>query len=118
MSLHFDLGPDARNLAHAVDQNGRPLDPHVGLAIHAFFQPDAVILAGGSAFVRRKHDRQPVFLAKLVVALRAVLGNADHDRPGSGEVRQSGGEVLCLKGATARVVLGVKVQHDLGRAQC
>ena len=58
-----------------------------------------------------------MLVAELVVALDAVLGDADHHRARRLEVGAPGGEALRLEGAAGGVVLGVEVEHHLAPAQ-
>jgi hypothetical protein len=111
MAGDLDFAPDVADLTRAVDQEGRPLDPHVFLAVHALLGPDAVGLAHVRPFVRGEDHAEPVLRDELVVALHAVLRDA-HDH-GARRLEGGGmfGEGLRLGGAARGVVLGVEVEN-------
>src|SRR6266700_248043 len=72
MARHLDLAPYVANRPLGVDQEGRPLDPHVFSSIHAFLDPGAVGSADLAVLVGGELKGQVVFLLELVVAGHVV----------------------------------------------
>ena len=77
MAGNLDLAPAFGNFADLVDQKGRALDAHVGLAVHGFFDPNAI---GGRrlfVFVRQQLQRKVMFCDEFLVAGSTVRRDAD-----------------------------------------
>lgn len=57
MAIDAYFAPDAADYAIAVDEERGALYAHIFLAIHAFFDPYAVIFAHGAIFIGGKRKR-------------------------------------------------------------
>src|SRR5262245_9578239 len=114
---HLHLVPDVGHGAGLVDQEGGALDAHVLAAVETLLDPGAVLLADLAVFVGYQRKVELVLLLELVVAIDAVLGDADHLRLDLGEVGQRIAEATGLCGAARRVVLWVEVEHHRLAAQ-
>ena len=95
-----------------VDQEGRALDAHVLAPVHRLLDPHAIGRRHGLVGIGGEADGEVVFLAKLLVACDAVGRHADHLDAGLAKVRRQPGEVLGLRRAARRVVLGIEVEDD------
>src|SRR3546814_9608453 len=78
MARHLHLAPDARHLAVGSDQEGGPFDAHVFAAIEALFHPHAIGLQHPSFGIAAEHHLQAMLAGELLMALDAVLGDAEH----------------------------------------
>src|SRR5215831_16306773 len=64
VAIYFDLRPDLRDPAGAVDDHGGALDAHVLLAVQVLLLVHAVELRDRSVLVGEQRERQLVALAK------------------------------------------------------
>ena len=112
VARHLDLAPASRDASMPVDQEGRALDAHVFAPVHRLLDPHAIGRRHGLVGIGGEADGEVVFLAKLLVACDAVGRHADHLDAGLAKVRCQPGEVLGLRRAARRVVLGIEVEDD------
>src|SRR5690606_2642979 len=111
------LAPDARDPALRGDQERRPLDAHEFPPVHGFLDPDVIgpgdllVLVGGQA------PGQLVLALELVVALRAVGRDADHDGAGALEGVAQDAELPGLDRAPLCIVLRIEIKHDSAAAE-
>src|SRR5262249_14143788 len=110
VTWHLHFAPEATNHTLPVDEECRAVHPHVFAAIHAFLDPDAILLGDRGVFIGGERERQLVFLLELVVRGGAVLGDADHGSAGLAEIGQCVAEAAGLSGAAAGVVLRIEVE--------
>ena len=104
----------ARTMPSRVDEEGRALDAHVLPAVHRLLDPDPEALDHRRRSRRRgAASPRPCLSRNLLVALHAVLRDADDGRVRRLELRQPGGEAERLGGAARGVVLGIEVEHQL-----
>src|SRR3990172_7698621 len=69
MARHLHLAPEPTNNTLAVDQEGRALDAHVRLAVHALLRPDAIGFADLAVLVGSKGEGKLVLRLEFVMAL-------------------------------------------------
>src|SRR5262249_29959351 len=62
VAVDLHLAPDVEDDALAVDQEGRPLDAHIFLAVHALLDPNAVGLGYVAVLIRGKRKGELEFL--------------------------------------------------------
>src|SRR5260370_13651807 len=108
---HPDLAPSATHDAGCVDQKGAALDAHIFAAIHAFFDPGAVLLAHIGLGVGSEEEGQVVLLLELVVRCNRIFRYPDHHRIGPAVIRQRIAESAGLGGAAGGVILRVEIEH-------
>ena len=103
MAGHFHFWPGRKAGAVIGKDKGRTLDPHIGLAIHRFFHPDAELLADIGRVIRAQQTGQTMFCPEFCLFRRAILGNADHPATGGGKCVKKAGKGDGFFGATRRV---------------
>src|SRR3954451_19462842 len=109
MPGNADLPPYLGDLAVRPDKEGRAVDTHVLLAVHALLDPGAKRLDNGPFGVRAQGEVKAVLLLELVVAGGTVLGYADDLDARRREPVVDAREPDRLLGAARRVVLGIEV---------
>ena len=77
MARHLHFRPDSGNFAVCADEKGGPLDAHIALAIHRFFDPDAELLADITFIIGAEFDGQPVLGPEFRLFGGGILGNPD-----------------------------------------
>ena len=77
MSRHLNFAPNLNNLSRRINQKGAALNPKEGLAIHALFFPNSIVLACRAMFIRQEDHLQIMLGAKLGVALKAIFGHTN-----------------------------------------
>ena len=93
MTGHLDAPPCLDHAPVAADQEGRSVDPHVLLAVHALLDPGAERLDHpGARVIGRQREAKRVLLLELVVAGDGVLREADDLDAGTLELRVELGE--------------------------
>src|SRR5215207_3842053 len=105
VAWHLYLAPGTAHGAVLVDQEGAAVDAHVFAAVHAFLDPDAVILGHLALGIRGEDERQAVLLLELVVRGDRVARDADHDRAGLAVVGERIAKTAGPRGAPRGVVL-------------
>jgi hypothetical protein len=112
MAGDADLAPDGADDALRVDKEGRAFDAHVPEAIHVLFHIDAEPLTDIGIFVGSEGKIQIVFFAELLVALQAVLRNADDGNAQFLEGGQVVAEAAGFGGAAGGIVLWIKIKRE------
>ena len=120
VSLHIDFGKDGLEAAGCVDDEGLAFGPEQTADDRQAAEDRPVGAIGalyGSRVVREQVEGQVEFLAELPVGVRVV--RADSDDYGVGPIHRHPGvpESASFDRAVRRVVLGIKIQHDLLPAQ-
>ena len=77
VAFYSDLAPYIGNLALFIDQEGRPLDAHISSPVIFLLDPDAIGLTGFTVSIGHELERQVVLRLEVIVALHAVLRDAD-----------------------------------------
>ena len=113
MAGNLDLAPDGGDPPIAADQEGRAVDAHVLLAVHALLDPRAIGFDDCPLGVGGEVDAEAVLLAEPGVGGDRVLRYADDGGVGGGEGILQAGEGDRLGRAAGRVVLRIEIEHDL-----
>ncbi len=77
MAGHADLVPDVADDAFVIDKEGRAFNTHIGAAVHALFDPNAIDFTDLAAFIGCQRKIQIIFFGELLMTGDAVFGNAD-----------------------------------------
>lgn len=117
MAVDLDLGKDALDPALFVDHERRALDSYRLAPVAALLLPDSVALAYVPLRVGEERIRQPLLLAKAMLALDFVLGDAEDLGVGATQVGERRLEVARLAGSARRHRLGEEEEDDLPAAE-
>src|SRR5713101_2637380 len=109
----MDLGPDSRDLASLVDEEGRALDPEVFSAVQVLFLPDPVGFRDSALVVAQQRKVEVILVPELCVARGVVPAHPEHYRPFRLDAAEIVPETAGLFRAARRVILRVEVQDDL-----
>jgi hypothetical protein len=102
---------DINNSKVGADDKGSPFGPEIFLAVHALFDPDAVVLNYLLIRITEERERQPVLFDKLFVAFCGI--DANPKKLCSGLNFTPGiSKVACLPRASWRVVFRIEVKHQ------
>src|SRR3546814_20567929 len=95
-----------------LDQEGGPFDAHVFAAIEALFHPHAIGLQHPSFGIAAEHHLQAMLAGELLMALDAVLGDAEHGGSRGGEFLAQRSEIERFFRASGGIVLGIEITED------
>src|SRR5215213_4399038 len=112
MRVGLDAPHDVGDVALGIDQERRPLDAHVRLAVELALAPDAVAFGNVVVGIRQQRERQAVLLLELHVRRLVVRADAEDDGPSLAEGVEVVPDPACLCRTARRVVLGIEVDDD------
>ncbi len=112
MSGGLDIVPRLSQHPFGIDDEGRAGATHVGPAVVLLFSPGAIGVVNGHILVEQKREIEVVFTGEFVMALAAVLGDAEHYHVGAGKACHIIAEITRLFGTSRGAVPGVEVEDD------
>lgn len=113
MLIRFQPIQHRGDLALRADHEGRAVNAHIFLTVHAFFFHHAVLVADGLVFIGQQGIREIVLLFELLLGRGFVGGDAEHNRTGPLDFLECVAEPARLYRSTGRVGLGVKEQDNV-----
>src|SRR5919198_3933718 len=117
MSGRLDAEHRARDVPITVDDERRPVDPHVVLAGELLLAPDAVLFGDRVVRVREERERQLVLRLELLMRRDVVGADAEDLSAALAEDVVRVAKLTSLGRAAGRVVLGIEVEDDRAAAQ-
>jgi hypothetical protein len=102
-----------RDLSFWAYHEGRAVDPHIFLAVHALFLHHAVLGADGLVLVGQQRIREIVLLFELLLGRGLVGGDAEHSRTGPLDFLECVAEPARFNRSTWRVGLGIEEQDQV-----
>ena len=112
VTIDLYTSPNLGDVPIGANQNRGAKNPEEASAIHGFLTPCSVGFEHLMFFVRYQRHLELVLVAKFLLRLLRIGGDAEHFGTGAGEVALEAREVDRLPGATRRIGAGIEEQHQ------
>src|SRR5262249_52472975 len=116
LAVHLDLVKDPSDYSLLVDDERGPLDSHVLTAIHRLLFVHAVEPTDLVSHIGKQREIEVVLVGEFCVRLAGIAAYADDLCAGIADRLDIVAEAAGLGSATRGHVLGVKIQHEISRA--
>lgn len=113
MFIRFQARKHRGNPALRANHERCALNPHIFLAVHAFFLHYAVLVADGLVHVRQQGIGQVIFFLEFLLGRGLVGGNTQDNSPGLLDLGECVAEPARLNRSTGRVCLRKEEQHHI-----
>ena len=111
--FRFEAVDEGRDLALRIDEERRPLNPHIFLAVHAFLFEHIEFFGDGLVFIGQKRVGQIVFFFEFLLCRWFVAGNAEYNRSGALDFLECVAEPARFYRSTWGIGLGEEEQYQV-----